>query len=113
MILNAKPEFNADLVPKNCIRRFLFYVVNIEYFEYLIFLCIFLNIVTMACLYDQSPIWLVTLRYYVNNAFTIIFIGEAVMKIIALGPRNYWRDVWNRFDFFVCISSILDFAMSS
>ena len=45
-----------------------------------------------------------------NYIFTAIFIVEAILKIIALG-WSYFGTSWNKFDFFVVISSILDILL--
>ena len=44
--------------------------------------------------------------------FTIIFIIEAVLKLIAYG-KSYFENSWNKFDFFVVSSSILDIVMQA
>lgn len=41
----------------------------------------------------------------INYVFTVIFICEAIVKIIAMGTL-YFSDMWNIFDFFVVIVSI-------
>jgi hypothetical protein len=46
-----------------------------------------------------------------NYIFSIIFFIEAVLKLIAYGD-TYFQNAWNRFDFFVVVSSILDILMS-
>jgi len=46
-----------------------------------------------------------------NTVFTVIFITEATLKIIALGPVGYMRNSWNQFDFFVVCASILDLIL--
>ena len=46
-----------------------------------------------------------------NYFFTTVFAIEAFLKIIANG-WNYFGSNWNRFDFFVVISSFFDIAMS-
>jgi hypothetical protein len=45
-----------------------------------------------------------------NTIFTIIFILEAVLKLIAYGD-TYFKNSWNQFDFFVVVSSIVDILM--
>ena len=40
-----------------------------------------------------------------NYIFTGIFILEALIKIIALGPRLYFNDNWNTFDFIIVLGS--------
>ena len=41
---------------------------------------------------------------YFNYAFNIIFTIEAIIKIIAL-KKMYFRDPWNKFDFFIVVST--------
>ncbi len=35
-----------------------------------------------------------------------VFVAEAVIKIIGLGPTDYFRDNWNKFDFILVVSSL-------
>jgi hypothetical protein len=44
---------------------------------------------------------------FTNNVFTVIFIVEAILKIIAFGS-TYLVNNWNKFDFFVVCASIFD-----
>ena len=46
-----------------------------------------------------------------NWIFTIIFISEATLKLIAYG-RKYFNNSWNQFDFFVVTASIFDILLS-
>lgn len=51
---------------------------------------------------------------FINNAnlaFTIIFILEAFLKIITLGFSSYWYNSWNKFDFCVVLTSIIDLIL--
>lgn len=42
-----------------------------------------------------------------------VFVFEAVLKIIGLGPTDYFRDNWNKFDFLlVVISLCMDVTIS-
>ncbi|KAF8570028.1 hypothetical protein P879_01026 [Paragonimus westermani] len=52
-----------------------------------------------------------TLLYF-NSAFTVMFSIECVLKIMAFGPKNYFRDRWNIFDFITVIGSITDVLVS-
>jgi len=45
-----------------------------------------------------------------NYIFTVIFIVEASLKLFAYG-RSYFDTAWNRFDFFVVVSSIFDVGL--
>nr|CDS24024.1 voltage dependent calcium channel [Echinococcus granulosus] len=50
---------------------------------------------------------------YLNTAFTGMFTIECLLKILAFGPRNYFRDRWNIFDFITVIGSITDVLVTS
>lgn len=45
-----------------------------------------------------------------NYIFTFIFFTEAVLKLVAFGS-SYFKNGWNKFDFFVVVSSILDVVL--
>ena len=69
--------------------------------------------IQMAMVYDgMSDTYFHTLEV-INLIFTFIFIAEAVVKIIALGFKNYFINDWTKFDFFVVTASILDILLSS
>lgn len=53
LIVEAQPNNQKLLLPKNKIRLVLYRIVNSKIFESLIMLCIILNIVIMAMIYDE------------------------------------------------------------
>jgi hypothetical protein len=70
-----------------------------------------LNIVQMAVLHEgQTESFSKTLDFS-NYLFTAFFILEACLKLVAFG-RSYFNNAWNKFDFFVVVSSILDIIMA-
>jgi hypothetical protein len=42
----------------------------------------------------------------------VIFISEAVIRIIGIGFRNYAKDGWNIFDFIVAFISLISLLVS-
>ncbi len=42
-----------------------------------------------------------------NYIFVCAFALEAILKLIALGPKQYFRDPWNSFDCFVSVISVI------
>lgn len=62
--------------------------------------------------FDQPISFDATLRegYTIFNYF---FICEALFKIAILGITNYMSSNWNRFDFFIVLTSIVDIYISS
>ncbi|XP_053380538.1 voltage-dependent calcium channel type A subunit alpha-1-like isoform X4 [Mercenaria mercenaria] len=44
----------------------------------------------------------------INIVFTVLFTIECILKLLAFGIKNYFRDAWNIFDFVTVLGSILD-----
>ena len=47
-----------------------------------------------------------------NWVFTVIFIGEASLKLVAYG-KKYFNNSWNKFDFFVVVMSLFDLVIAN
>merc|ERR1719495_1777065 len=45
---------------------------------------------------------------YLNLIFTTLFTIECCLKIFSYGPKNYFKDSWNTFDFVTVVGSIVD-----
>ena len=71
---------------------------------------IILNIVQMGIISDGMSHELTSIIESSNWLFTAIFIIEAALKLIAYG-KKYFSNSWNKFDFFVVASSILDILL--
>lgn len=41
-----------------------------------------------------------------DAVFTVLFLLEAILKIRALGWKEYWADGWNRFDFLITVAAL-------
>ncbi|XP_033611778.1 voltage-dependent calcium channel type A subunit alpha-1 isoform X2 [Cryptotermes secundus] len=77
-------------------------------FEYFIMILIVLNTLLLMMKYDkQSTVYKETLGY-MNIGFTSMFTIECILKIVAFGVRNFFKDPWNTFDFITVIGSIID-----
>ena len=66
----------------------------------------------MAVDYEESSTSYSNGLLYVNLIFTSIFTLECILKLIAFG-KVYFNSSWNKFDFFVVVSSILEIFLSS
>ena len=64
----------------------------------------------MAIMYEGSGTTVQSFIELTNYIFTTIFIIEAALKIFVFGWA-YFKTSWNKFDFFVVISSILDIIL--
>ena len=97
--------------PSNPIRRLFFNIVDKPLFDHLITVCILVNIVIMSMKHrDMSPTFEDQFMFIANWFFTIAFILEAVFKLIAWFPKEYFTGVgsgWNQFDFFLVVVSIV------
>ncbi|KAM9612524.1 voltage-dependent P/Q-type calcium channel subunit alpha-1A isoform 4-T4 [Morphnus guianensis] len=81
-------------------------------FEYTIMAMIALNtIVLMMKFYDASDAYENVLKMF-NNVFTSLFSLECLLKIMAFGVLNYFRDAWNIFDFVTVLGSITDILVT-
>ncbi|GLD59496.1 calcium channel, voltage-dependent, P/Q type, alpha 1A subunit, b, partial [Lates japonicus] len=97
--INAKPLTRH--MPKNKLSfqyRMWQFVVSPP-FEYSIMALIALNTIVL-------------MMKNLNIVFTTFFFMESVLKIIAFGPLNYFRDAWNIFDFVSVLGSITDILVT-
>ena len=74
-------------------------------------LIIVLNMLQMAIFHEGQTQTMERFMEITNFIFTAIFIVEAALKLFAFG-WSYFGTSWNKFDFFVVISSILDIGLS-
>ncbi|XP_048457962.1 probable voltage-dependent R-type calcium channel subunit alpha-1E [Rhincodon typus] len=81
-------------------------------FEYTILTMIALNTVVLMMKHHSPPPGFVTVLKFMNIAFTISFTLECVLKIIAFGFLNYFRDSWNVFDFVTVVGSISEIIVN-
>jgi len=73
-------------------------------------ICIVLNMLQMALDHEgASPVMLMFLKVS-NYFFTAIFIIEATLKLTVY-KVHYFKTAWNKFDFFVVASSIIDLGL--
>jgi hypothetical protein len=43
--------------------------------------------------------------------FLVAFVFEMIAKMVAFG-RSYFNDLWNKFDFFIVMTSVLDVLLT-
>ncbi|CAH2272891.1 voltage-dependent P Q-type calcium channel subunit alpha-1A [Pelobates cultripes] len=81
-------------------------------FEYTIMALIALNtIVLMMKFHGSSSTYDYVLKTF-NIVFTSLFSLECLLKIMAFGALNYFRDAWNIFDFVTVLGSITDIIVT-
>ena len=99
---------------ENPIRKLCYNIVNVRGFDWiiLVFICIStINLAIESPLDPPKSAKVLTLEY-IDLAMTIIFVVEALLKIIAYGflfngKDSYLRDYWCILDFFIVIISLV------
>uniref|UniRef100_UPI00063C4033 LOW QUALITY PROTEIN: voltage-dependent N-type calcium channel subunit alpha-1B-like n=1 Tax=Odobenus rosmarus divergens TaxID=9708 RepID=UPI00063C4033 len=81
-------------------------------FEYFIMAMIALNTVVLMMKFYDAPYEYELMLKCLNIVFTFMFSMECVLKIIAFGVLNYFRDAWNVFDFVTVLGSITDILVT-
>ncbi|KRX80626.1 Voltage-dependent calcium channel type A subunit alpha-1 [Trichinella sp. T6] len=101
--LNARPVCRYIPEDKDSIKYHIWKMVVSTPFEYFIMAMICLNtIILMMSYYQEPPAYRAVLRY-LNSTLTAVFTVEAILKILAFGVRNYFKDGWNIFDFITAL----------
>lgn len=114
MILKAKVPLNATHKPRPVEkwRTKAYFFVTSQFFEFGIIIVIIVNMIQMAIAFEGSGKAVEVFLDLTNYIFTVIFMIEASFKIFVFGWA-YFNTNWNRFDFFVVISSILDIGLQN
>ncbi|XP_015743756.2 voltage-dependent N-type calcium channel subunit alpha-1B-like [Python bivittatus] len=87
------------------------FVVSLP-FEYFIMVMIALNTIVLMMKFYGAPEPYENMLKCLNIVFTSMFSLECVLKIIAFGALNYFRDAWNIFDFVTVLGSITDILVT-
>ena len=111
MIIKAKPDLETTNVPKSAIRKKFHAFITNNKVDITIMMFIVMNMITMAMQYETQNQMYTDVLKIMNYVFTAVFALEAVLKLIAFGS-SYFKSGWNRFDFFVVISSFIDLLMT-
>eukprot|EP00878_Enallax_costatus_P046677 GHUV01056932.1.p1 GENE.GHUV01056932.1~~GHUV01056932.1.p1 ORF type:complete len:116 (+),score=31.55 GHUV01056932.1:415-762(+) len=93
-------------------RRRLYYLVQGKKFEFAIMAVIIANSALMATSFYGEP---EDMRHAVedlNYALTCVYVVELMLKVGGLGWTNYWKNNWNKFDFVLVLSSVVDMAIA-
>uniref|UniRef100_A0A6Q2YAL9 Voltage-dependent L-type calcium channel subunit alpha n=1 Tax=Esox lucius TaxID=8010 RepID=A0A6Q2YAL9_ESOLU len=99
-------------IPKNPVQYKFWSLVQSTAFEYVMFVLILLNTVTLAIQhYEQSKVFSHVMDI-LNMVFTGLFTAEMLLKLLALRFRHYFIDAWNSFDALIVVGSVVDIVSS-
>ena len=96
--------------PRSQALRPIFNLVTSKAFDIVITVVIISNILVMAIDFHHIEEYPSYYSFY-TGAMTIfgnIYYLECILKLLGLGVGSYFRDGWNRFDFFLVTTSLLD-----
>ncbi|XP_072532433.1 voltage-dependent T-type calcium channel subunit alpha-1H isoform X3 [Salminus brasiliensis] len=96
--------YYADYSP---IRLYIHTLCSNHYLDLFITFIICINVVTMSIEHYNQPMYLEEALKYCNYVFTIFFILEAILKLVAFGIRRFFKDRWNQLDLAIVLLSIM------
>ncbi|XP_022239678.1 voltage-dependent calcium channel type A subunit alpha-1-like isoform X4 [Limulus polyphemus] len=106
--LQAKPLQRYMPKNKDSIKYKMWKLVVSTGFEYFIMVLIVLNTLLLMMKYYKAGNLYLDILSYMNEAFTTLFLLECILKLVAFGCKNYFRDGWNTFDFITVVGSVVD-----
>uniref|UniRef100_A0A7N5ZQJ9 Voltage-dependent calcium channel alpha-1 subunit IQ domain-containing protein n=1 Tax=Anabas testudineus TaxID=64144 RepID=A0A7N5ZQJ9_ANATE len=106
--ISAKPLTRYMPQNRHTFQYRLWHFVVSPSFEYTVLAMIALNTIVLMMKYYSAPLTYDTVLKQLNTAFTVLFSVECVLKIMAFGFLNYFRDTWNIFDFITVLGSITE-----
>lgn len=78
----------------------------------IILVSIIINTLVLALKWYRQPQELDYATDVINYIFAIVFGFEAAIKMIGYGFAHYFRSGWNKFDFFIVVTSVLSIFIS-
>lgn len=111
LIVESKPDFQYNRPPAQKIRRFFFYVFMHWSVKLLFNIFIMLDILALSAYYDSSHLDYRDNLDLIHLLFNLFFLTEFVLKLYGKGFNGYFHDVWNRFEFFIVLTIIIDISV--
>ncbi|CAI5777478.1 voltage-dependent L-type calcium channel subunit alpha-1S isoform X1 [Podarcis lilfordi] len=86
-------------------------LVKSRFFYWFVLLIIALNTISIATEHHQQPDWLTKAQDIANRVLLALFTIEMILKMYALGFRQYFMSIFNRFDCLVVCTGILEIIL--
>uniref|UniRef100_A0A671XQC9 Voltage-dependent L-type calcium channel subunit alpha n=1 Tax=Sparus aurata TaxID=8175 RepID=A0A671XQC9_SPAAU len=99
-------------IPKNPVQYKFWSIINSTGFEYVMFVLILLNTVTLAVQHYEQSKQFSHVMDILNMVFTGLFTVEMLLKLLALRLRHYFVDAWNSFDALIVVGSVVDIVVT-
>ena len=72
---------------------------------------IILNSFVLMCIHADQPGWLDEVDYITGIVFQAIYCVEVIILMIAMAPRTYLEDPWNRFDLAIVVAGFFELVV--
>ncbi|XP_045849330.1 voltage-dependent T-type calcium channel subunit alpha-1H isoform X1 [Meles meles] len=92
-------------------RRSIHSLCTSHYLDLFITFIIGVNVITMSMEHYNQPKSLDEALKYCNYVFTVVFVFEAALKLVAFGFRRFFKDRWNQLDLAIVLLSVLGIAL--
>ncbi|XP_066529784.1 voltage-dependent T-type calcium channel subunit alpha-1H [Hoplias malabaricus] len=100
--------YYADYSPA---RLYIHTLCSNHYLDLFITFIICINVVTMSVEHYNQSMYLEEALKYCNYVFTIFFVLEALLKLVAFGIRRFFKDRWNQLDLAIVLLSIMGITL--
>uniref|UniRef100_A0A8C3YUK9 Voltage-dependent T-type calcium channel subunit alpha-1H n=1 Tax=Catagonus wagneri TaxID=51154 RepID=A0A8C3YUK9_9CETA len=100
--------YYADYSPT---RRSIHSLCTSHYLDLFITFIIGVNVITMSMEHYNQPKSLDEALKYCNYVFTVVFVVEAVLKLVAFGFRRFFKDRWNQLDLAIVLLSAMGITL--
>ncbi|XP_036828421.1 voltage-dependent T-type calcium channel subunit alpha-1H, partial [Oncorhynchus mykiss] len=82
-----------------------------HYLDLFITVIIATNVLTMSMEHYNQPQYLEEGLKYCNYVFTLVFVIETVLKLIAFGLRRFFKERWNQLDLAIVLLSVMGITL--
>ncbi|XP_060754243.1 voltage-dependent T-type calcium channel subunit alpha-1H [Neoarius graeffei] len=82
-----------------------------HYLDLFITIIIGINVLTMSMEHYNQPKYLEESLKYCNYVFTLVFVIEAMLKLVAFGFRRFFKDRWNQLDLAIVLLSVMGITL--
>ncbi|KAK2833664.1 hypothetical protein Q5P01_017553 [Channa striata] len=82
-----------------------------HYLDIFITFIICINVFTMSIEHYNQPQYLEEVLKYCNYVFTLIFVIETLLKLVAFGIHRFFKDRWNQLDVAIVALSIMGITL--
>uniref|UniRef100_A0A7N6B8E1 Voltage-dependent T-type calcium channel subunit alpha-1H n=1 Tax=Anabas testudineus TaxID=64144 RepID=A0A7N6B8E1_ANATE len=108
LLIHKQRPYYADYSP---VRLWIHTLCTSHYLDLFITFIICINVFTMSVEHYNQPQYLEEVLKYCNYVFTIIFIIEALLKLVAFGIQRFFKDRWNQLDIAIVALSIMGITL--